>query len=90
MFTDQEAETCFAVGDRNGDNEVSMEEFVDLLSSSHASASGPVRKFFEYCGIYCYGYYPFLSWIDEYCFIILLYVLGCRDSIKHIFKELVR
>merc|ERR1719334_115326 len=41
MFTDQEAETCFAVGDRNGDNEVSMEEFVDLLSSSHASASGP-------------------------------------------------
>jgi len=49
MFTDQEAETCFAVGDRNGDNEVSMEEFVDLLSSSHASASGPVRKFFEYC-----------------------------------------
>merc|ERR1719270_1146345 len=49
IFSEQEVETCFAVGDRNGDNEVSMEEFVDLLSSSHASASGPVRKFFEYC-----------------------------------------
>merc|ERR1719393_709059 len=49
IFSDQEVETCFAVGDRNGDNEVSMEEFVDLLSSSHASASGPIRKFFEFC-----------------------------------------
>merc|ERR1719281_412004 len=49
MFTEQEAETCFAVADRNGDNEVDMEEFVDLLSSSHASASGPIRKFFEFC-----------------------------------------
>merc|ERR1719333_1396806 len=49
MFTDQEAETCFAVADTNGDNEVSMEEFVNLLSSSPSSSSGPVRKFFEYC-----------------------------------------
>ena len=49
MFTEQEAETCFAVADRNGDNEVSMEEFVDLLGSSQSSSSGPVRKFFEYC-----------------------------------------
>merc|ERR1719333_559630 len=38
LFTDQEAETCFAVGDRNGDNEVSMEEFVELLSSSSSSS----------------------------------------------------
>merc|ERR1712048_1086631 len=26
IFSEQEVETCFAVGDRNGDNEVSMEE----------------------------------------------------------------
>ena len=49
MFTEQEAETCFAVADTNGDNEVSMEEFVTLLGSSQTSSSGPVRKFFEYC-----------------------------------------
>lgn len=49
MFTEQEAETCFAVADRNGDNEVSMEEFVDLLSSSHTSSTGPIKKFFEFC-----------------------------------------
>merc|ERR1711899_343173 len=49
MFTDQEAETCFAVADTNGDNEVSMEEFVNLLSSSPSSSSGPVKKFFEFC-----------------------------------------
>jgi len=49
MFTDQEAETCFAVADTNGDNEVSMEELVNLLGSSPSVSSGPVRKFFEYC-----------------------------------------
>merc|ERR1712223_584813 len=49
LFTDQEAETCFAVGDRNGDNEVSMEEFVELLSSSSSSSCGPIKKFFNYC-----------------------------------------
>merc|ERR1712165_468646 len=49
MFTEQEAETCFAVADRNGDNEVSMEEFVDLLSSSHTSSTDPIKKFFEFC-----------------------------------------
>ena len=49
MFTEQEAETCFAVADTNGDNEVSMEEFVTLLGASQTSSSGPVRKFFEYC-----------------------------------------
>merc|ERR1712012_825130 len=49
MFTEQEAETCFAVADRNGDNEVDMEEFVDLLGSSQGSSNGPIRKFFEYC-----------------------------------------
>merc|ERR1712203_159865 len=48
LFTEQEAETCFAVGDRNGDNEVSMEEFVELLSSCSPS-SGPIKKFFNYC-----------------------------------------
>merc|ERR1712223_106275 len=49
LFTDQEAETCFAVADRDGDNEVSMEEFVDLLSSSSSSSCGPIKKFFNYC-----------------------------------------
>ena len=49
LFTEQEAETCFAVGDRNGDNEVSMEEFVELLSSSSSPSSGPIKKFFNYC-----------------------------------------
>merc|ERR1719297_764513 len=49
LFTEQEAETCFAVGDRNGDNEVSMEEFVELLSSSSSSSCGPIKKFFNYC-----------------------------------------
>merc|ERR1719282_634130 len=49
IFSDQEVETCFAVGDRNGDNEVSMEEFVDLLSSSKSSSNGPIKKFFEFC-----------------------------------------
>jgi len=49
LFTDQEAETCFAVADRDGDNEVSMEEFVDLLSSSSSPSCGPIKKFFNYC-----------------------------------------
>merc|ERR1712141_100481 len=49
LFTEQEAETCFAVGDRNGDNEVSMGEFVELLSSSSSPSSGPIKKFFNYC-----------------------------------------
>jgi Ca2+-binding EF-hand superfamily protein len=49
LFTEQEAETCFAVGDSNGDNEVSMEEFVELLSTSSSPSCGPIKKFFNYC-----------------------------------------
>merc|ERR1719336_448635 len=49
IFTEQEAETCFAVADRDGDNEVSMEEFVELLSTSSSPSCGPIKKFFNYC-----------------------------------------
>merc|ERR1719208_562555 len=49
LFTEQEAETCFAVADRDGDNEVSMEEFVDLLSTSNSTSCGPIKKFFNFC-----------------------------------------
>merc|ERR1711992_234653 len=49
LFTEQEAETCFAVADCNGDNEVSMEEFVELLSSTSSTSCGPIKKFFNYC-----------------------------------------
>merc|ERR1712080_641552 len=36
-FTEQEVEVCFAVADRDGDGEVSLAEFVELLSSSTAT-----------------------------------------------------
>merc|ERR1712168_611055 len=46
-FTEQEVETCFAVADRDGDGEVSLAEFVELLSSSSTSQhNSPVTKFF--------------------------------------------
>ena len=49
-FTEQEVETCFAVADRDGDGEVSLAEFVELLSSSTASQhNSPVTKFFQFC-----------------------------------------
>jgi len=48
-FTDQEAEICFAVADRDGDGEVSLAEFVELLSSSSGSSSGTMAKFLNYC-----------------------------------------
>jgi len=47
-FTDQEVEVCFAVGDRDGDGEVSLAEFVQLLSSS-TSSGGTMTKFLNYC-----------------------------------------
>merc|ERR1719244_2546127 len=37
LFTDQEVETCFAVADRDCDGEVSLSEFVSMLSSSNIS-----------------------------------------------------
>merc|ERR1719466_420321 len=48
-FTEQEVETCFAVADRDGDGEVSLSEFVHLLSSSSGSSSNAISKFFKYC-----------------------------------------
>jgi len=47
-FDDQEVETVFALADRDCDGEVSMSEFVDLLSVSSVSG-GAVNKFFEFC-----------------------------------------
>jgi len=49
LFTDQEVEICFAVADTDGDNEVSLSEFVSLLSSSHINPKGALQKFFEFC-----------------------------------------
>lgn len=49
VFTDQEVEICFAVADRNGDSEISLTEFVELLSSSSASSEGVMTKFLKYC-----------------------------------------
>jgi Ca2+-binding EF-hand superfamily protein len=48
LFTEQEVETCFAVADRDCDGEVSLSEFVHMLSASHGS-EGPVERFFDYC-----------------------------------------
>ena len=48
-FTEQEVEICFAVVDKDGDGEVSLSEFVDLLSSSTSSGDGPMAKFLKYC-----------------------------------------
>merc|ERR1712059_141496 len=48
-FTDQEVEICFAVADRDGDGEVSLSEFVELLSSSSGSSDGVMSKFLKYC-----------------------------------------
>jgi calmodulin len=48
-FSDQEVEVCFAVADRDGDGEVSLSEFVELLSSSSGSSEGPMFKFLNYC-----------------------------------------
>merc|ERR1719244_1120848 len=48
-FTDQEVEIVFAVGDRDGNGEVSLTEFVDLLSSSNGSTKGAIQKFFKFC-----------------------------------------
>jgi len=47
-FNDQEVETCFAVADRDCDGEVSLAEFVSMLSSSSTSC-GAVDKFYEFC-----------------------------------------
>merc|ERR1719259_1040093 len=47
-FNDQEVETCFAVADRDCDGEVSLTEFVSMLSSCHTSG-GAVEKFYEFC-----------------------------------------
>ena len=47
-FNDQEVETCFAVADRDCDGEVSLSEFVHMLSSSSGS-SGAVEKFHNFC-----------------------------------------
>jgi len=49
LFTEQEVETCFAVADVDGDGEVSLSEFVHLLSSSSGSSSNAVSKFFKFC-----------------------------------------
>jgi Ca2+-binding EF-hand superfamily protein len=51
LFTEQEVETVFAVADRDGDGEVSLTEFVHILStSSHESGvNGVVGKFWKYC-----------------------------------------
>merc|ERR1711936_474019 len=48
-FTEQEVEICFAVADQDGDGEVSLDEFVHLLSSSSGSSSNAVSKFFKFC-----------------------------------------
>merc|ERR1711962_256557 len=48
-FTEQEVEICFAVADKDGDGEVSLSEFVDLLSTSISSGDGPMAKFMKYC-----------------------------------------
>ena len=48
LFTDQEVETCFAVADKDCDGEVSLSEFVHMLSTSQGS-EGTVEKFFNYC-----------------------------------------
>merc|ERR1712002_420708 len=48
-FTEQEVEICFAVADKDGDGEVSLTEFVDLLSTSTSSGDGPMAKFLKYC-----------------------------------------
>jgi len=47
-FTDMEVETCFAVADRDCDGEVSMTEFVSMLSSTSTSG-GAVAKFYNFC-----------------------------------------
>merc|ERR1711923_20674 len=49
LFTEQEVETVFAVADRDGDGEVSLSEFVQLLSSSSGSSSNAISKFFDFC-----------------------------------------
>jgi len=48
-FTEQEVEICFAVADKDGDGEVSLSEFVDMLSSSVGSGEGAMSKFLKYC-----------------------------------------
>merc|ERR1712055_1261101 len=48
-FTEQEVEICFAVAEKDGDGEVSLSEFVDLLSTSTSSGDGPMAKFLKYC-----------------------------------------
>merc|ERR1739846_58660 len=44
-----EVDTLFILGDKNGDGEVSLSEFVDLLSTSTSSGDGPMAKFLKYC-----------------------------------------
>jgi len=48
-FTDQEVEVCFAVADRDGDGEVSLDEFVSLLSTSSGNGESAMSKFLNYC-----------------------------------------
>jgi len=51
LFTDQEVETVFAVADRDGDGEVSLSEFVQILSAPtvEAGLTGVMAKFWKYC-----------------------------------------
>jgi Ca2+-binding EF-hand superfamily protein len=51
LFTEQEVETVFAVTDRDGDGEVSLTEFVQILSTStvEKGVHGVVGKFWRYC-----------------------------------------
>merc|ERR1712080_503103 len=48
-FTEQEVEVCFAVADRDGDGEVSLAEFMELLSSSTGNSNTTLNKFLKYC-----------------------------------------
>ena len=47
-FSEQEVETCFAVADRDCDGEVSLAEFVHMLSST-TGTGGAVEKFYTFC-----------------------------------------
>ena len=47
-FTDQEIETCFAIADRDCDGEVSLSEFVFMLSNT-STTGGSVDKFYNFC-----------------------------------------
>jgi len=48
QFTEQEVETCFAIADKDCDGEVSLSEFVSMLSNNTTSG-GSVEKFYNFC-----------------------------------------